>query len=174
MIGISKNAVELCPFSQEWSLLFEKEKLSLYNLIGDYVVDIQHVGSTSIKDMPSKPIIDIVVGLKDLNDGFTLINTIESLGYHYKGSLGKSNRFFFWKGSEDNNTHNLHITEYGDKNWDNQILFRDFINTHPEYKNKYLKLKLELATTYKDDRSTYTQRKSEFIINIINLAKQQV
>lgn len=174
MIGISKNAVELYPFSQKWSLLFEKEKLSLYNLIGDYVVDIQHVGSTSIKEMPSKPIIDIVVGLKDLNDGFNLINTIESLGYHYKGSLGKSNRFFFWKGSEDNNTHNLHITEYGDKNWDNQILFRDFINTHPEYKSKYLELKVELANTHKDDRSTYTQRKSEFIINIINLAKQQV
>lgn len=173
MVGISKNTVTLCPFSQEWNLLFEQEKLSLYKTIGDYVVDIQHVGSTSIKDMPAKPIIDIVVGLKDFNDGFKLIDKIEALGYHFKGSLGNSNRFFFWKGSEDNNTHNLHLTEYGDKNWNNQVLFRDFINSHPDYKDKYLKLKMELASNYKEDRSIYTQSKSEFIAAVINLATKE-
>lgn len=173
MIGISKNAVTLCPFSQEWSLLFEEEKVNLYKTIGAYVVDIQHVGSTSIKDMQSKPIIDIVVGLKDFNDGFKLIDKIEALGYHFKGSLGNSNRFFFWKGSEDSNTHNLHITEYNDENWNNQVLFRDFINSHEDYKNKYLKLKMELATTYKEDRSIYTKKKSEFIIDVINLSKNK-
>lgn len=174
MIGIAKNAVTLCPFSQQWSLLFEQEKLNLYKTIGHYVVDIQHVGSTSIKDMLAKPILDIVVGLKDLNDGFKLIDKIEALGYHFKGSLGDSNRFFFWKGSEEANTHNLHITEYGDKNWNNQVLFRDFINSHPDYKDKYLKLKMELANTYKEDRKAYTQRKSQFIIDIITLAKHEL
>lgn len=174
MIGISKHSVTLCPFSKEWSLLFEQEKLNLYKTIGDYVLDIQHVGSTSIKDMPAKPIIDIVVGLKNFNDGFKIIDKIEALNYHFKGSLGNSNRFFFWKGSKDNNTHNLHITEYGDENWNNQVLFRDFINSHEDYKDKYLKLKMELANIYKEDRNTYTQRKSEFIIDVINLAKHEL
>lgn len=72
MIGLSKNNVHLYPYSEEWTTLFEKEKINLYNCIGDYVVDIQHVGSTSIKGMHSKPIIDIVVGLKDFNDGFKI------------------------------------------------------------------------------------------------------
>jgi len=142
MIGLSKNAVYLCPYSEEWNTLFEREKINIHNCIENYIVDIQHVGSTSIKDMHSKPIIDIVVGINDFNDGFKLIESIESIGYHFKGSLGNSNRFFFWKGSEDDNTHNLHIVEYGDKNWENQILFRDFINTHSDYKDKYLKLKI--------------------------------
>lgn len=174
MIGISKNSVILYPFSQEWSLLFEQEKSNLYNTIGDYVIDIQHVGSTSIKDMPSKPIIDIVVGLRNFNDGFKLIDKIQTLGYNFKGSLGNSNRFFFWKGSKDNNTHNLHLTQYGDKNWNNQVLFRDFINSHPDYKDKYLKLKMDLSGKYKEDRTTYTQKKCEFIIDIIKLAKKEI
>ncbi|MFR6016371.1 MAG: GrpB family protein [Paraclostridium sordellii] len=63
--------------------------------IGQYTVDIKHVGSKSIPDMISKPIIDIVVGLKNFDDGFEIISTIENLGCKFKGSLGKSRRFLF-------------------------------------------------------------------------------
>lgn len=174
MVGISKNSVELYAHSEEWSLLFEKEKLIIYNCVKEYVVDIQHVGSTSIGGMYAKPIIDIVVAIEHFDDGFRLIDDIESLGYHFKGSLGKSNRFFFWKGTETKNTHNLHIVQYGDKNWDNLILFRDFINNHPDYRDKYCRLKLDLANKYKDDRVAYTSSKTKFILDVIQLAKQEI
>ena len=172
MIGIPKNSVVLCSYSEEWKMLFEKEQENLYSCIMEYAMDIQHVGSTSIRGMCAKPIIDIVVVIKDLNDGFKLIDKIESLGYHFKGSLGKSNRFFFWKGDEDKNTHNLHIVEYGDKNWENLILFRDFMNNNSDYKDKYISLKTELANTYKMDRTAYTEKKTEFILESIQKAKQ--
>lgn len=174
MVGLSKNSVELYAHSEEWSILFEKEKINVYNCIKEYVVDIQHVGSTSIRDMFAKPIIDIVVAIEHFDDGFKLIDDIESIGYHFKGSLGKSNRFFFWKGTETNNTHNLHIVQYGDKNWDNLILFRDFINNHSDYRDKYCRLKLDLANKYKEDRDTYTSSKTKFILDVIQLAKQEI
>ena len=172
MLGLSKNSVILYPHSKEWNVLFERERINLYNCIKEDVIDIQHVGSTSISSMYSKPIIDIVVAIKDFKDGFRLIDDVGSIGYHFKGSLGKSNRFFFWKGNESNNTHNLHIVEYGDKNWENQILFRDFMNNHSDYRDKYCSLKMELANKYKDDRYTYTKEKTEFILDVIQLAKQ--
>ena len=65
MLGLSKNSVVLYPHSEEWNNLFEKEKINLYNCIKEYVIDIQHVGSTSIIGMYAKPIIDIVVAIKD-------------------------------------------------------------------------------------------------------------
>lgn len=68
----------------------------------------------------------------------------------------------------------LHIVEYGDKNWENQILFRDFINDHSNYREKYCSLKMELADKYKDDRATYTKEKTEFIVDVIQLAKQEL
>jgi GrpB-like predicted nucleotidyltransferase (UPF0157 family) len=173
MIGLSKNSVILYPHSKEWSKLFEEEKINICNCIEKYIIDIQHVGSTSINDLHSKPIIDIAVGINDFKNGFNLIDDLESIGYHFKGSLGKSKRFFFWKGNENSNTYNLHIAEYGDGNWENQILFRDFINKHSDYRDEYCRLKIELASMFKDDRKTYTERKSEFIINVIQLAKQK-
>jgi GrpB-like predicted nucleotidyltransferase (UPF0157 family) len=124
--------------------------------------------------MYAKPVIDIAIVLKDFNDGFKMISGIESIGYHFKGSLGKSNRFFFWKGDKDSNTHNLHIVEHGDKNWENLILFRDFMNSHSDYRDKYLTLKIELAQAYKGNRAIYTEKKTEFIIEVIKLAKQGI
>ena len=174
MVGLSKNSVKLYPHSEEWSILFEKEKIKVYNCIKEYVIDIQHVGSTSIRGMHAKPIIDIVVAIDDLKDGFKLIDDIESIGYHFKGSLGKSNRFFFWKGNETNNTHNLHIVQYGDKNWENLTLFRNFMNNHSDYRDKYYSLKLDSANKYKDDRDAYTSSKTKFILDVIKLAKQEV
>lgn len=174
MVGLPKNLVNVYPHSEEWSVLFEKEKINVCNCIKEYVIDIQHVGSTSIRGIYAKPIIDIVVAINDLKDGFKLIEDLEYIGYHFKGSLGKSNRFFFWKGNEDNNTHNLHIVQYGDKNWDNLILFRDFMNNHSDYRDKYCSLKLDLANKYKNDRDAYTKGKTKFVIDVIQLAKQEV
>ena len=48
------------------------------------------------------------------------------------------------------------------------------MNNNSDYRDKYLKLKMELASMYKDDRDTYTERKSEFILDIIHLAKQEM
>lgn len=124
--------------------------------------------------MTSKPIIDIVVAIKDLNEGFQLVNDVESIGYHFKGTLGRSNRFFFWKGDEGTNTHNLHIVEHGDKNWVKLILFRDFMNNHSDYMDKYFNLKVELASKYRDERGTYTEKKAEFILSVIQLAKDEM
>lgn len=173
MLGVPKNSVILCPYSEEWSRLFEIERTSLCNKLKEHAVDIQHVGSTSIVRMSAKPIIDIVIVLKNFNEGFALIEDIETLGYHYKGSLGKSKRFFFWKGSEYNNTYNLHLVECDDNNYKNFILFRNFMNEHSDYRDKYLSLKMELAAKFKDDRGEYTKGKTEFILKVIELAKQQ-
>lgn len=174
MHGVPKNSVILYPHSEEWTILFQRERINLYNCIKEEIIDIQHVGSTSISGMYSKPIIDIVVGIKDFKDGFRLIDDVQSIGYNFKGSLGKSNRFFFWKGNESSNTHNLHIVEYGDENWENQILFRDFMNNHSDYREKYFSLKMELGNKYKDDRYEYTKEKTEFILDVIQLAKEEL
>ncbi|MEG2787814.1 MAG: GrpB family protein [Romboutsia sp.] len=99
MIGISKNKVILATYSIKWGELYNIEKDLILSSIGNYTVDIQHVGSTSIPGMISSPVIDIVVGLKNFDDGFEIISTIENLGYNFKGALGKSRRFFFWKGT---------------------------------------------------------------------------
>ena len=95
MVGISKNKVILAPYSIKWAEIYNIELDFILSSIGQYNVDIQHVGSKSISDIISKSIIDIFVGLNNFDDGFEIISTIENLGCNFKESLGKSRRFFF-------------------------------------------------------------------------------
>ncbi|WP_352169698.1 GrpB family protein [Proteiniborus sp. MB09-C3] len=134
---------------------------------------MQHVGSTSIPGLESKPIIDIVIGVKKLDDGFNCIEPLANLGYQYKGSLGESKRFFFSKGDEKNKTHHVHIVEYGDKNWENQILLRDYLLQNKDAKDEYETLKRTLAKEYADDRETYASKKVEFILETIKQARME-
>jgi len=66
MIGLARGIVKVVPYSYEWKELYIQEEKLLYSLIGKYVLDIQHVGSTSIESLDSKPIIDIAAGVKSL------------------------------------------------------------------------------------------------------------
>lgn len=173
MIGLPKGTVKISPYSHEWVQLFNQEKDSLINCLGKIIIDIQHVGSTSVKGLESKPIIDILIGLKKFDDGFKCIEPLKNLNYVYKGSLGKSNRFFFTKGDKKNNTHHVHIVEYGDINWENQILFRDYIRHNPKAMSEYEKLKKHLSKKYEHDREIYTAKKVDFILRIIKEAKNK-
>jgi len=173
MIGLAKGTVKLAPYSDKWVQLFEKEKEALIECLGDLIIDIQHVGSTAIEGLEAKPIIDILIGIKKLDEGFQCIEPLKNLGYEFKGSLGKSNRFFFSKGDESCKTHHVHIVEFGDINWENLILFRDYLREHPKVKEEYEKLKKYLSKEYEADREAYTSNKVDFILKIVEQAKKK-
>ena len=65
MIGLDKNSVKVVPYDATWKDEFEKEKVILKNLLKDFDVRIEHVGSTSIPGLSAKPIIDIALGVKE-------------------------------------------------------------------------------------------------------------
>ena len=89
MVGLERGTVKLNPFTNEWERLFSEEKSRLQAAIGKYVLDIQHVGSTSIPGMVAKPIIDIAIAVKNFEKASICIKAIEQLGYEYKGENGR-------------------------------------------------------------------------------------
>lgn len=48
--------------------IFEKEKKVLLDKLGQKILRIEHVGSTAIPDILAKPIIDINLGISDIDD----------------------------------------------------------------------------------------------------------
>jgi GrpB-like predicted nucleotidyltransferase (UPF0157 family) len=67
MLGLPRNTVQLQPYNPDWKTIFERDANLIRNVIGTYVIDIQHVGSTSIEGLDAKPIIDIAVGVESLD-----------------------------------------------------------------------------------------------------------
>ncbi|MBI1975249.1 MAG: GrpB family protein, partial [Parcubacteria group bacterium] len=79
-IGLKRGTVKLVPHSPVWDKLFRVEKEKLLEVLGDLVVDIQHVGSTAIPTISAKPIIDIAILVRSLKEAEKCAGRIEALG----------------------------------------------------------------------------------------------
>ena len=128
MIGLQTDVVKVVPYTSEWRSLFNQEKVLLQAAVGDYVLDIQHVGSTSIPTMAAKPILDIGVAIHTFEEATIFIKPIEKLGYNYKGENGIPRRHYFVKGNP--RTHHIHMIEVHSCSWRNMLLFRDNLIQH--------------------------------------------
>ena len=87
MLGLKRYTVKLVPHDETWSIIFEETKKELLDLIGHLIIDIQHVGSTSIKKIKAKPIIDVVILIDNLNVINQMINILEKTVMNIEGTV---------------------------------------------------------------------------------------
>ena len=169
MVGSERDIVRLIPYNSDWEQLFEDEKSRLIEVVGAYVLDIQHVGSTSIPGMIAKPIIDIAIAVQNFEDATVCIKPIEQLGYEYRGEFGIPRRHYFTKG--DPRTHHIHMNEISSRDWLDQVTFRNYLIQHPGVAKEYAELKVKLAQSYPTNRQLYTESKAPFINHVLQLAR---
>src|SRR5271165_1190064 len=81
---MADEPVRIVPYDPVWPERFEEERAALADAIGDWVFGgIHHVGSTSVPGLESKPVIDILVGVRDLNESRSCFGRLARLGYLY-------------------------------------------------------------------------------------------
>jgi GrpB-like predicted nucleotidyltransferase (UPF0157 family) len=173
MIGLKRGNVKLVQYDKQWKKLFEKESALISSRIKDYIVDIQHIGSTAIPGIAAKPIIDIAVAIDDLSNIKQVVNLLEKGEYEYRGEQGIPDRHLFVRGDEECRTHHLHVMVNTSNEWKKHILFRDYLRQHPTEVKQYSDLKKRLAAEFEFDRGKYTDGKEEFIKSIIEKAKEE-
>jgi GrpB-like predicted nucleotidyltransferase (UPF0157 family) len=170
MLGLERKSVGLVPHKKEWKTLFEQEEKSIRAAMGEYLVEIQHIGSTSIAEIAAKPIIDIMVGVRDLRDVEKCIPPLEKIGYEYRGEHGVAGRPFFRKGTTAASTHHLSVVKFSGNVWKKHLLFRDYLRENADAARKYDELKKDLAIKFKNNREAYTDGKTEFVEEILRAA----
>lgn len=170
-IGLKRGAVAVENHQNEWEISAEKIINLLKYALKDDIVDAQHIGSTSIKNICAKPIIDIVVGINDFNDIFKHNDELEKLGIIYRRQ-DHENQHLYVCGDLQNNiqTHYIHVVIFNSKEWNDYINMRDYLNANQEKALEYSKLKEQLAKKYPNDRIAYTNGKSKLIEEILNSA----
>lgn len=171
MLGVPKSMVRLVEHDENWAEEFEKTKLTLINIHGDYIVDIQHVGSTAIKGIMAKPMLDIAILFKKITD--SVFNAMKKNGYEYYREVVAGHHLFILRGEGEISLQHIHC--YEEKNlklFDDQIKFRDFIRSNSEYAKEYELLKQELFKIYSNDRNKYTEGKQAFFDKIKQLADE--
>ncbi len=157
--------IKLETHNQRWSKDFEKEAAIIKDVLSGNLVAAYHIGSTAIMGIKAKPVIDILLEVKSINEIDKHKQEIEGLGYEAKGEYGIKTRRFFQKGQNER-THHIHIFESGNPEIERHLLFIEFMNSHPNRAAEYEKLKVKSAGQHKDYPEKYSQSKSIFIHNI--------
>jgi GrpB-like predicted nucleotidyltransferase (UPF0157 family) len=157
--------VEVTTYNKNWVLLFEEEAQKLNEIFGHEIIDIHHIGSTSVNGMKAKPIIDILPVVKDVKKIDEFNNAMISIGYEPKGENGIPERRYFQKGG-DNRTHHVHIFEFGNSEIERHLAFRDYLRTHPEDAKKYGNVKEELSKQFPNDIDSYIVGKEKIVLEI--------
>ena len=171
MLGCERHLVRLVPYQPAWAELFKQEAEALRNALGDHVVRVEHVGSTAVPGLAAKPIIDIAVAIESFEGAAACVGRMEQIGYEHKGEHGIPRRRFFVKRDPDT-THHVHMNEPGSRDWENLILFRDYLLEHPAAAEEYAALKLKLARRFPHDILGYRAGKADFITAAIQEAKK--
>ena len=174
MLGIDRDEVKLFEYNPKWKEEYLKEESKLKKILSDYIIDIQHVGSTSIPGILAKPIIDIAIAVLNKEKLQEIIPIMEKNNYFVVNSIEDKGEVLAIIGEITRRTHYIHIEVINGEYWNNHILFRDYLINNKEYILEYQNLKVNLSKKFFNNRVEYTAQKSEFIKKIINLAKEEL
>ena len=173
-IGLKRGYLEIMDYQENYPVIYEKEKESLLNIYKSRIKYIDHVGSTSIKGIKSKPIIDINIQTDDLEDfkNFTE-SEVEGDIYTVKKEPTLGGDYLIRKEEDGKVKAFIHVYKTGDINGLTSMMFRDYLNNHEDEKKRYEELKLELYRKYKDERKEYTSGKDKYIKEVIQKAMNE-
>lgn len=166
MIGLKRGEVALCDHQKEWKESAAEIIKKLWEIFSNDAVDIQHIGSTAIQGIKAKPMLDIMVGVESFDTLDDIYPKLDENGV-YKSSTQPLTGIVLCAVKNHRESDivlcNLHIVIMGSEQWNNHIVFRDYMNSFPEKAAAYEKLKIELAKRYPDDRDAYCNGKDKFI-----------
>ena len=172
-LGLKSKTVRIDKYNPKWKREYLKQEKKLNKALKDFDVQIEHIGSTSIIGCSAKPIIDIAIGVPNLEYGKQLIPILENIGWTYSGNADFGVRWFLKKCKGDLRTHFIHIEDVNSRIWQNHIVFRDYLNSHPEKVEEYSKIKIMCENEFKDNREGYAKIKDPFIEETIKTALKQ-
>ena len=173
-VGLKKGYLELQDYREDYKDIYEKEKEILLDIYKDKIKKIDHVGSTSIIGIKSKPIIDILIQTDDLDDFKSFTESkVENDTYTVKKEPTMGGDYLIRKEEDGKVKAFIHVYKTGDMNGVTSIMFRDYLNSHEEERKRYEDLKMELYEKYKDDRHSYTYGKDEYIKGVIAKAIEE-
>ncbi len=169
-VRAEQNGVVLVDYDPLWPDQYEEAARLIREACGPALIAIEHIGSTSIPGLASKPYLDIMPGVATFEDGAKLVPGMRSLGYEYRGEFGIPGRHYFTKWVEADDhvwKHNVHSYAVGHIEWIRHLNFRDALRANDTLRDEYEALKRRLALEHPEEVQAYADAKSEFVERVI-------
>lgn len=170
------------PYNPAWADQFQRIKEVLESTLCGIPLVIEHIGSTSVKDLKAKSIIDINIAFENPDDFEKIKNQLAKIGYSHQGDLGITGREAFKRDGGiilkvlDDIEHHLYVSHQDAVEFKRHILFRDFLRKNKWARVEYENLKLQIAQENGQDRKRYAALKEtrarDFVEKILALAEK--
>ncbi|MCB9991464.1 MAG: GrpB family protein [Rhodospirillales bacterium] len=170
---MASDHIEIVKYDPSWPSRAQEEIIALRKIFDQASFSLmEHIGSTSVPGLDAKPVIDIVIACKNIDEVKAHIPAMEKRGYVFWQDAQHKDHFLFIKGLPPHGagrTHHVHLYPEGHEQITEHIDFRDKLRADPVLAKAYQDLKYDLAAKYRDDRDGYTEAKTEFIKKVISL-----
>lgn len=159
------HPVLIVPYDPAWPREFDREREAIERALGPLCVAVEHGGSTAVPGLGAKPVIDIFLGVRSLDETPALVQALASLAYSYvpEYEVALPSRRYFHKPRYAAHTHHVHAYAVDELRTRHELRFRDCLRADDATARDYEALKRELARRYAHDRDGYTHAKGAFI-----------
>ena len=164
------STVYLAPYDPAWPSLFTRLAKQIHEALGDAILLLEHVGSTSVPGLSAKPIIDMVLAVADSSDESSYVKPLEEKGYTLRIREPDWYEHRLLKPPEVEG--NLHVFSAGCKEIERMLLFRDWLRIHADDRLLYEETKRELAARTWKYTQNYADAKAEVVQEILARARR--
>ncbi|MCL2050922.1 MAG: GrpB family protein [Lachnospiraceae bacterium] len=163
------DKVVVVPYDEKWEIEFGRIKEELLLAIGSHILAIEHVGSTAVKGLAAKPVIDVDVIIKDYGIFEAIKEKLGQIGYIHEGDLGiKDRQAFKYENKKHLMKHHLYICPEYSEELKRHIAFRDYLRLHKDERDWYGETKMLAAKRYPQSIENYMLAKNDCVAEIIN------
>lgn len=170
MRGLESGRVRLDASHAEWRHQFQLFAAELEPECRSLAA-IEHVGSTAVEGLLAKPIIDVALGFFRVEDLPRVITVLTSHGFRNRGYREDAGGLIFDYVVDGLTTLHVHVVQFGSRQWQRYLIFRDYLGGCEEARLDYARLKMRLSAQFPNDRRNYTRSKIEFIEGMTDLAE---
>lgn len=166
----SSYKVQILDYDPEWPKQYQQEARSIRAILGDQVVALEHVGSTSVPGLPAKPILDMLLVVPDSSDETIYVPQMEKAGYVLRIREPEWYQHRVFKGP--NADINLHVFSKGCEEIGRMLAFRDHLRRNDADRELYAQAKRELAKKDWKYVQHYADAKTEVVRQILKRAQR--
>ena len=170
-LGLDYDALLLDRTTPDWVDAGARLRGDVADLLAGFAADVEQIGSSSVKGLLAKPIVDLAIGLTTDQELTPVRERLESAGWIYRGDAGaQGGHVFVLESAPWHRVAHAHVVEHLGEQWRNYLRLRDLLLRSPGARQRYEDTKLRLINEFGDDRTLYTKGKAQIVASLLEEA----
>lgn len=170
-LGLDNQVLRLDRTDERWIESGERLRDDIAAQLAGVVSGVEQIGSSSVFGLLAKPIIDIAVGTTADQELRPVSERLAAAGWIYRGDAGANGgHVFVLEARPLHRVAHIHVVEFHGEQWRNYLLLRDLLRRSATARARYESVKQQVAAEVGDDRTTYIDRKSSIVRQLLDEA----